>query len=71
MSKEEKVQSTIKVTDDQKEFLVNVAELLLSTRPNTILGFPIETVDGEELVLNIFLDLPVEEAKEESNIIIP
>jgi hypothetical protein len=65
---EDKENGVIKVTDDQKEFLLNVAELLLSTKPNTILGFPIETEDGEELVLNIFLDLPVEE---ESSIIIP
>ena len=65
---EDKENGVIKVTDDQKEFLLNVAELLLSTKPNTILGFPIETEDGEELVLNIFLDLPVEE---ESSIIVP
>ena len=65
---EDKENGVIKVTDDQKEFLLNVAELLLSTKPNTILGFPIETEAGEELVLNIFLDLPVEE---ESSIIIP
>ena len=65
---EDKENGMIKVTDEQKEFLVNVAELLLSTKPNTILGFPIETEDGEDLVLNIFLDLPVEE---ESSIIIP
>ena len=65
---EDKENGVIKVTDDQKEFLLNVAELLLTTKPNTILGFPIETEDGEELVLNIFLDLPVEE---ESSIIIP
>jgi len=65
---DKKENGVIKVTDDQKEFLLNVAELLLTTKPNTILGFPIETEDGEELVLNIFLDLPVEE---ESSIIIP
>jgi hypothetical protein len=68
MMSEDKENGMIKVTDEQKEFLVNVAELLLSTKPNTILGFPIETEDGEDLVLNIFLDLPVEE---ESSIIIP
>jgi len=68
MMSDKKENGVIKVTDDQKEFLLNVAELLLTTKPNTILGFPIETEDGEELVLNIFLDLPVEE---ESSIIIP